>query len=301
VGFTLYQPYQDGNVYDTDFQDPDITGANTFSDDTYNFDYAGLAISFYHGHGNTLVAGPNPSQTCTSETNCSTPPAGTTVGWSGYGTCVITPPYVATYGAGTGICFYSTTPALTVCGAYDNTGHSASLSPDMALGENSTVGAWANAGVNGGTALAIVHMSWGLVPFFPGSEWANLFAGLQIYAGMMVTAGDTNDSPYYGELIAASYAANPSSSVASDYVEIMPFISDGSGCTGGYSFNGGINGCGCHVALTMSSSAANATAILNESWSALTSHSSAQTSADYGNYTAECNYDTSTYPMSGGD
>jgi hypothetical protein len=171
------------------------------------------------------------------------------------------------------------------------------LGQPLALGENPTVGAWRGANINGGTALAIIHMSFGMSPFFPVSEWHALFGGLQIFAGTMVVSGDIADSSTFGAAVAAGYVANSGSSPAYTYAAAISSVSDGSGCNGGTSYHGGFNGCGCHVAFTFSSSAANAQTVLNEQWSALLNDSVYQTSAGYGAWYMQCNYNTSQYPI----
>jgi len=299
LGFTHAGAWQDGNVYDTDFLDPETYQANSNDNDTWNFDVAGYAISFYQGHG--IGLGNQTSQVCTSGSNCNNPPAPTTVGTTGYGSCVITPPTVSTYGAGKGTCWYTFTPAIATCSKSDSNNHLAELSPNMAFGENPSVGAWAGAGTNGGTALAIVHISGGLFPWFPITEWSPVFAGLQIFAGVMATSGDVGDSSQFGDKVAAPYTANPSSHVIPSFTDAISSITDGSGCPGsGFSYVGGINGCGCHVALTFSSTNASATAIYNEAWSALQSTNSSQTGRSYWYYRANCNYNPTTYPWTNG-
>jgi len=299
LGFTEGDFWENNTVYDTDFLDPDITGANSYDDDTWDFDENGYAISYYQGHGLSLGGGT--SQTCTAASQCNNPPSGTSVGTTGYGTCAITPASVSQQGLGWGYCIYAQTPQLVVCSPYDSNGHEAALSPYMALGENSTVGAWRGAATNGGTALAIVRMSWGMSPFFPWTNWAPAFAGLQIYAGMMVPYGDTNDSAGFGGAVASVYNSNASSTVASGYTNAISSITDGGGCgTGGLSYHGGINGCGCQVAATFTDTSADGSAIMGESWSALQSNAGSQTSTDWLYWTATCNYDPSTYPWSGG-
>src|SRR5271169_3102302 len=172
-GFSVYAHWQDSLVWDTDFLDPDTAGANSRDDDTHNFDRPGLAISFFQGHGLSSIK-PTSDQVCTSGSQCTRPPAGASVGNLGTGTCVLSPGSVAQYGAGNGVCQYTSNRAMLTCGSNDANGHLAYLSPNMAFGEDPTDGAWRGAGINGGTSLAIVHMSFGMLTFFP-SEWSNIF------------------------------------------------------------------------------------------------------------------------------
>jgi hypothetical protein len=290
MAFSLVGQRQDSNTSDIDFLDPDTSGANSLDDDTAGFDQPGLAISYYQAHGLASIK-PIPDQVCTTKTQCTSPPSGA----SGNGLCVVTPSSVAKYGTGQGVCQYSSTRSLAVCGSKDANGHIASLSPNMALGENPYNGAWRGAGTNGGTSLAIVHMSFGMMTFFP-SEWFDLFAGLHIYEGMMISWGDTNDSLGYGNAVASPYTVNPYSSVSQGYVNAISSVTDGGGCSGATSWGGGFNGCGCHVAMSLSTNKTGAQAALNESWFDLKFNWAYQNGSGYYWATWNCNYNPNTYP-----
>lgn len=288
LAFAVSSQYQDGMTWDTDFLDPDTTGANSHDDDTDNFDSYGVAISFFQGHGLASVKA-NPDQVCTTGTQCTQTPAGA----SGNGECVKSPSAAAKYGAGNGVCQYTSTRAMAVCGNNDANGHVVALSPNMALGETPVVGSWRGAGTNGGTSLAFVKMSFGMMTFFP-SEWTGIFAGLHQYDGVSVSWGDSEDSIGFGNAVAAPYTVNPSSSVAAGYVNAISSITDGGGCGG--SFGGGFNGCGCHVSMTVSNSQTNANATLNETWADLKNDNVNQTAASNTATQVVCNYNPSQFP-----
>ena len=184
AGFQLTVRWQDPEVFDTDFLDPDIAGSNPRDDDTHGFDQPNTAISFFQGHG-LQITKPTPDQVCSIVANCTNPVFGT----SGPGLCIHSPGSAAKYGAGKGVCQYTSTRAMLTCGAGDANGDVAALSPYMAFGENPTVGGWRGAGTDGGTSLAIVKMSFGMITFFP-DEWSSIFAGLHLYEGVMVSWGE---------------------------------------------------------------------------------------------------------------
>jgi hypothetical protein len=298
LGFQLFAHWQDSLTWDTDFLDPDTLGANPKDDDTNNFDQPNLAISFFQGHG-LATDKAKPDQTCFGEAQCLNPPSGASVGNLGYGACVLSPASVAKYGVFQGVCQYKDARALAVCGSGDANGHFAYLSPNMAFGENPTNGAWRGAAINGGTSLAIVKMSFGMLTFFP-TEWWNIFAGLHLYAGIMISWGDSEDSPGFGFAVAAPYGVNASSSVAEGYLNAMSSVTDGGGCDGSTSWGGGINGCGCHAAMTVSDSADDVQAAFNENWFSL-KNDMGQNGASYWWWGVMCNYNLTAYPWSGGD
>jgi hypothetical protein len=174
----------------------------------------------------------------------------------------------------------------------------------VALGENPTTGGWRGAGTNGGTSLAIVRHSDGLIiPFW--SQWWPVFAGLQLYAGIALpdsfdangnNVNDEADSATYGTAIAVPYAMTPNQSIVTGYLNAIASVSEGAGCSrsgGGFSYPGGFAGCGCHAIMTVSSSAAGAQAIMAESWSALTSDNRNQSSSGYYSVQLSCNYNPS--------
>jgi hypothetical protein len=299
LGFSLFAHWQDGNTWDTDFLDPDTPGANSHDDDTHNFDQPNLAISFFQGHG-LQTDKPNPDKVCTSGDQCTSPPSGASVGNLGTGACVLSPGSVAKYGADNGVCQYRDARAMATCGSGDANGHFAFLSPNMALGENPTNGAWRGAGINGGTSLAIVNMSFGMLTFFP-SEWSNIFAGLHLYEGIMISWGDEDDPVGFGNAVASPYTVNPSSSVSQGYLNAISSVTGGGGCGGATSWGGGINGCGCHAAMTLSHSAAGAADVFNENWFSLKNDNSAQNGVGFWEWGIMCNYNPAAYPWSGGD
>src|SRR5579883_2176637 len=290
AAFSLFSQRQDSNVSDINFLDPNTSGANSSDADQKAFDQAGLAVSYFQGHGLVSIK-PVPDQVCTTKSQCTSPPAGA----NGPGLCVITPSSAASYGAGNGVCQYDSPRALAVCGSNDANGHFVYLSPNMALGENATNGPWRGAALNGGTSLAIVHMSFGMMTFFP-DEWFNIFAGLHLYEGIMISWGDTNDSVNFGNAVASPYAVNPYSSVSQGYINSISSVTDGGGCSGATSWGGGINGCGCQVAMSMSNNAANANVSLNERWLDLKFDLAPLNSSSWYQYVAGCNYNPTLYP-----
>ncbi len=289
LGFSTFAHWQDASVWDTDFLDPDTSGANSRDDDTYNFDESGLAISFFQGHGLVSIK-PAQDQICTSGSQCTNPPGGA----SGPGACVLSPSSAAKYGTGKGVCQYSSNRAMVTCGTGDANGHLAFLSPNMAFGETPSNGSWRGAGTNGGTSLAIVHMSFGMMTFFPG-EWSSIFAGLHLYEGMMVSWGDVNDSLAYGNAVAQPYSVNPSSSVSAGYLSAISSVTDGGGCNGATSWGGGFNGCGCHMVMTLSPSNQIVQETFYENWFSL-KYDVGQTGVGYWWYGANCNYNPAAYP-----
>jgi len=302
AGFSHIVQWKDPYVWDSDFLDPNMDGTLCTPgpcDDTDNFDQANMAISFYAGHGAQL---PKSSTNCTSYLQCTAAkaPVGTTVGTSGYGTCIRFPT-----DGGNGICNYTPSsntvnPTLDVCGSEHNNHNHVQLGY-MALGETPTVGAWRGAGTNGGTSLAIIHMSFGMWTFYPISEWSSAFAGLHLFAGISVSTNDVDDAANFGSIIAEGYPTNPLSLVQEQYTGTIGLDMEGLGCAGSSYSHGGFNGCGCLVIMSISSTDSGAYNAFNEDWLTLTDDLSTQNGTGYWYYSAQCNYDIGANPWSGGD
>src|SRR5580658_965091 len=83
LGYTLYA-FTDGNVWDSDFVDPDLNSSNSKGEDTYNFDSDatgsfngnasyGAFIAYFTGHGVTNNECQSALHTCTSASECTDP------------------------------------------------------------------------------------------------------------------------------------------------------------------------------------------------------------------------------------
>jgi hypothetical protein len=293
--------WQDGNVKNTDFQDPDTSGASSSDNDTNEFDQpcsltGGCSvISFFQGHGFTFNQGTGHS--CTSSNYTTACPAGPS-GNTGTG-CAITPGSEQDFGAsGLGYCRWNlpqAVPAFVTCSTSDVGIHGVYFgSGNMAFGEDSTSGSWRDAGTNGGVGLIFAKHSFGMwMPFT--SEWDTLFGGMDLWAGVAIGWNDSADSNGYGYAVIHPLNVNETSSIKSGYLSSMANISDGSGCptaTGGTSWPGGINGCGCHVIKTVSSTTACALNVIGQSWDDLyaSAYSSCQTGKSVPAWTAVCNF-----------
>jgi hypothetical protein len=310
VDFYQYVQWKDTNVYDSDFLDPDLSGApcSTYlCNDTNNFDQYGNSISFFQGHGAGATSTSTVCNASNYTTQCSSAnaPSGYTVGLSGYGSCALSPMSESAAGSGNGFCRYTQAntinPTVDTCG-YVQTNHNHAQIGYMALGENPITGGWRGAGTNGGIALAIFHISFGTTTFFPLSNWGSAFAGLQLYAGMMVSYDDVCDASQFGALVSQPYASNPYGEVAEAYVNALGLNNaDGSGCTGSGSVVGGFNGCGCNTIISVGVGDGGTKSTLYGDWYDLVAVESNASGTGYWYYDAECNYNVSAYPWYGGD
>lgn len=303
-GFQTFWQFSNPQVYDTDFMDPLAPSKPPGQDSTY-FDEPGMAISFFQGHGNGVVNKPTPDQLCTSQAQCVLPTSGESVGTSGMGACVLTPQSTQQYGPGVGVCQYKDQRQILTCGLGDqNKGFVPLNGGDVVWGENATNGNWDGVGTTGGTSMVFIKHSNGMMAWFP-TEWFQVFGGLHLYAGAMVSWGDSCDSAAYGPAVAASYFANPYASIETGYVNAINSIANDScsGCGGGNSNSGGFNGCGCHVIMTMGTENSNHDLLNNtfkENWGSLNYDLPTQTSQSNWYWNAGCNYDAIAYPWMGG-
>jgi hypothetical protein len=289
--------WNDYNVWGADYLDPDLHGAPAGSNDTYAADQPNTAISFFQGHGVGVSYGGG----CAKASDCTSPSTGT---------CVFSPYSKAVFAQqGGGQCFYSSPRDLVFCESHDG-GRTygwtvASPSSGMALGENSTEGGWRGAGTNGGTSLMIIHISYGLTPWFPNTEWMPAFAGVHMIAGMMVAGGgDVSDSASYGFAVANGYSANPNGAVSTAYMNAINNNPDSYGCqyAGGVYPGTGFWGCGCHVIVSYADTTAHAIALAGQSWAGLQADSGDHaTGTAYYWYGVGCNYNPTIYGWSGGN
>ncbi len=307
AGFTVNAVYYDNNVYDVDFLDPNLSNAPTpYGDDYEEFDNASnLAISFYQGHGADM-GGTGTTIPCEAKTDCPASKAqpGAIVGRSGYGSCTKSPMIAAARG-GHGECVYTQVntinPTIDVCSAGSRNSNHGQLG-FMALGENPTNGAWRGAGTDGGTSLALLHMSWGTPIYYPATGLASAFAGLHLLGDVMIANGDINGGDSgWGGAVASLYTANPSLSIAQQFVGLVASDMTGLGCNGSGSVPGGINGCGCYIMMTVTTAATYNSTPLAESWINLRTNDPYQNASTYTWVQYECNYNVAQYPWVGGD
>jgi hypothetical protein len=292
-GFQAGNYWYDNNVWDADFCDRDTSGANSGCDDSVTFDQLGSGISYFEGHG-IDVPHTASAQLCTSWTQCTNPPAGA----SSPGTCVSTPDEYPIYNSA--VCHYASTRAMVTCSSSDINGHFANLDSHMAFGENPGAGGWRGAATNGGTALAIVRISNGLIPFYPFAEWSEIFGGLNLYAGVMPTSGDTATGTFnFGSSLAQFYSNNPNGSVADAYANALSNVNGGSGsCASGSPPGHGFNGCGCHVITNFDDTQQHVNSYLKDSWYAL-QYLYPMASPSWVAWEVSCNYNNGQYGWSG--
>jgi len=143
--------WQDNNVYDTDFYDPDLTGWSS-DNDTYNFDRDQTGFSYSCGHGTCDDA---TNSACTSDGDC--------------GTDSYCPDFPLSPGQ-TAACINISERRMITSSTYSSHGNvvwygdnpGGSQPTSIALGEDSSSGSWAGVGTNGGTNVAVISNSCGI-------------------------------------------------------------------------------------------------------------------------------------------
>jgi hypothetical protein len=304
---------QDPNAWNVDYMDPGSPEAPPGADDNLYSDAVDVAVSFYQGHGISVIQG---NLNCTDQSYCNPPPPGAANQFGGpplsnNGTCSRTP--LANR------CNWASMRALVTCGTGDqgNTiatpdpravpNHLAVMSSGaMVLGNNPIAGNWRGAGTNGGASMVIYKISHGLDTFYPNLELSPAFAGLEIFASVQTAInGDSEDSQGFGAAVAATFTANPFTSAGLDYANAISNVMDGSGCKSVQFPNGnqygGFNGCGCHTAVSYSTNFTNAAQLVDTTWVSLEVNNPVANSVTQGAYYAGCNYSLTTYPWSGGN
>jgi len=283
---TITNSWQNGDVYDSDFYDPDVTGGPGW--DNGEFDYTGNvnAFAMYCGHGAKQPT--LPVYPCNHASDCPTAPAGV----YGPGTCVAYPGVGNTTGSSDpGICRYWSYPESVVQGYEAEFGNYVQYGPEhggVAFGESSAWGGWYGAATNGGNNVVITQQSWGMFPNHYYSEMAGIFAGLQLFGTTMPIGGDTNGGASdVGWAFGQEYLDNPWASVSYGWTEgTMASVSDV------------YNGYGCNIMMAIDETNATASAKISENWVAAAYDENDAAGQGYYYYEFWCNYNTSEYPIS---
>jgi hypothetical protein len=285
--------WTNGQVYPTDFYDPEVSG-NASDDDTRNFDNSIDAISYFDGHGYCNGPGLTNNQACLGVGDCQTPPANASMP----GACLVYP------GDNQGQCIYldNTRAIVTaVCTSPHSDGAARYGSGQLAFGESAYSGSWRGAGTNGGTNMAIISSSCAEYGGMPNAIFP-LFAGVHVINTTMVVSGDYASTTDRGTAFANRYAMNPAGSAADAWGDAINSIGNrNSWCknrSGSVSYGGGygFNGCGVQMSSAMDAYASNAISHLSESWTSITSNLLDAYGTSYYYYTAQCNYDCGRYP-----
>jgi len=159
-------------------------------------------------------------------------------------------------------------------------------------GESPQAGGWAGAGTNGGTNVVVLDISHGVLPTFWYPTFQNANAGVHLILTLMTAGGDTANVAQRGETFASFYRANPRASVAQSWKDTMKSLPANLGrpCPGGGGGRG-FNGCGCHIAVGMDSTQANADVSLRENWvDNITNDNNDARGNRFAAFTWQCNY-----------
>jgi len=291
TGWTVGKNWQDDNVYDTDFRDPDVAGANGADNDSSNFDWSYTAIALACGHGSCDDA---LTTNCTSSANCS---AGQY--------CMGNPP-----SANSSRCTNGSPRRFQTSSSSSKFGDQVMYGDGHTkLGETAT---WGGAGTNGGDMVAFIFNSCGVRPPYYFGQTGPMFAGVTQLNMIMPVSNVANagsaDAVVYSDrgLKLAQYAiANPNSAVSGGWfnnIDTAPQTTGGS-CpdrTATYTNGGGhgISGCGAHISIAWDSVPTFANWDVDKMrWVDARNPGlrSAGIAAGYARY--HCNYDCLTYPF----
>lgn len=275
--FYLSQRWTDGLVYDTDFADPQV---NAVGQDNLYFDKPGTAISYFTGHGITTHG--CSTNACTSTTQCNNPASG---GGRLPGSCRFSP-------FDTPRCCYMVDRMAVVQGSVARLNNQVNYTGGpIRWGESPQSGGWAGAGTDGGTNVAILDISHGILPTYWYPTLVNANAGVQLIGTLMTAGGDTANVPQRGSTFAAFYRANENSIVAEAWVNTMNSLPSnlGGSCPGGGGGHG-FNGCGCNIIVGMDKTDARAKASLRESWVHITQDSNDSFGTQFHYVRWVCNY-----------
>jgi hypothetical protein len=304
--------FYDGEVWDTDFYDPDVSGATSpYDDDTHYMDATGsvVAISYFSGHG----FAPNTNNVaCHVNSDCPSPPSG-----GGYapGICTYCPTAAGHIGCdpaanGGGICRYWFNTTIALNGSSSHHGQSVAWgAPNggIVFGESEATGGWATqngkkAGTNGGINMLVLVQSYGGTPGLWQYETKSMFGGLHLLGMTSPTDGDydADSRADRGSTFASQYAMDPLGSVGDAWISSGASLTEGDGCNSDGYNAGGYNGCGCTTVISWDRTAPLAAFhVLTESWNQLKDDLDYDAKGTgYWHWSTSCNYDITNYPFS---
>jgi len=281
TGYTTGVRFTDGSVWPTDFTDPELVSGGA---DGTNFDRSGDAIAYFSGHG-----------TCDDQTNtaCTSTAACPNVAGTEKRCLRFTDNPLA------GRCVYSLPRTIVV----DRTGSSCQnvdySTNQVRWGEDSSAGAWAGAGTNGGINLAVIDNSCGITPDLYIPEMLNAFAGVSTIALIMPTrvGDDTADVANRGRAFADRYVANPNSAVGPAWTDAINSVTGGTACAFGGGSHG-VRGCGAHIAVSVEVDRPRAEwANRLETWGQLRDPAHDGIRRGWMSWIYTCNYDCNNHPF----
>ena len=233
---------------DVDSQVDDIDFYDAANMDSLNFDRPNTAISYFTGHGTCGPYGATPPQACTTTKTCTTPVPGTTLP----GSCKFGPGDISQ-------CVYLSDRSLFTNSGFDRSNGNVDYgSGRVHWGESSNSGAWANAGTDGGTNMAVLDISCGVLPTFWVQQTQPAMAGIHMLATIMPVTGDTANVSDRGSLFGSAWAQNADSRVADGWLTTLNSIA-----------GSGINGGGCNFVIAYDATAQSAQSKLDENWNEL--------------------------------
>ena len=287
--------WTEGNVWDTDFYDPDASGLS-YDNDNNEFDpgYTPAAIGFVMAHGSCDDAVAN---TCSTTSDC---PSGLY--------CMGNPPSAHSSMCGAGYPRRIVTSSASSSHGnyvfYDN--------GTVKWGEDSNSGSWAGAGTNGSLGVVFVVNSCGTRYPFIWDETRPTFAGAMLGEFTMpvsniqgVGPGDLWAVSWRGSTLASLALANPTLTVTDEWFATQDSIGPtvGPSCpdqTSTYTYGGGYGYAGCAASLSVSYDSTQAAAtshVTSLTWNQARDFSNKSKGTTYGYGLYHCNYDCATYPV----
>jgi hypothetical protein len=292
-GFTTKIAWFDGNVFDSDFLDPDISGGDSRDTDAFGFDAPGTAVALVCAHG---TCDDITNNACTNSSQC------------GGGYCPGSPPAGAQ-----SACIQNTARRIDTSSNGDIHNHAAFYTNggNARWGENATVGAWAGAATNGDDNAAFLINSCAVRPAFILNQMRSAFAGVALVNLMMPTSNLANgkfaDAATWssrGGTLATNAVANLNGAMMTSWDALLDSTPQGQGSAcpnldGNFKYGGGhgFSGCGAQVSMSMDSNNAFAQQDQQETWNESQNEAWASFGNAYWYWHYHCNHDCNTYPL----
>lgn len=300
-GYLNWLGYEGGRMWtDSQVKAKYLRDASSTGDgeDWNGFDPDGVdgdksTISYFAGHGSCgggKQGRTTPAQFCSTSSQCAPTPAGLRTP----GICRNRPGQAAE-------CHWAYDHKLITCASSSEGQKLVDYSlngaeDEINLGEGVWPGNWAGYGSDGSLKAALFDTSCGVHVGTHYQDLAGAMAGISLLGAVHVVYGDTAATSERGLYAGALAYYFPYATVTNIWNMVTSYTNAGSGCSIGTGTDGGINGCGGHLIMSIDSTQSQAQSKHSRTWLNLETTQGALGTGWY-YYYYSCNYDCNANPI----